>query len=160
MTIDSKYNSYLDKIDPTPRPVSGDEMREAIIQAAYELARILTESDDSTAALELIQARGTFNNLLARLAASDAQLAQNVNDVQFDPTEFTMNFYNGNNRLFVVDITEAGNASAVQSYIDDLVDQGLIQGVTLADGTVTTQKFHADIRPKMEALLGAMTREG
>lgn len=118
-------------------------------------------SNEFTALTEaLVKINDLEENYAPRLNEVTRQLAQKVDQVVFDPTEFKMSFYSFNEKLFEIDITEAGNAGAVQDYIDSLVSDGLIEGVTIADGSITTAKFHPDIKSNMEALLAAMKTEG
>lgn len=51
----------------------------------------------------------------------------------------TIEFYSDDKLVSILDITEASNAQAVQDYIDTLVSQGTIEGVTLEKGGITEE---------------------
>src|SRR5690625_1303586 len=70
----------------------------------------------------------------------NTQLAEKVDQVSFNASNQSIEFYANGILIRSVDLSEAGNAQAVQSYIDSLVSDGFIEGVTLANGAVTYEK--------------------
>jgi len=66
---------------------------------------------------------------------------QKVDQVTFDIVTHEIKFYGNGSLIDSIDITEASNAGLVQDYIDTLVSDGHIEGVTLADESVTTDKY-------------------
>src|SRR5690625_2541931 len=130
--------------------VYGKDVRQAIhdgIEKAYNDA---TSGGAGDTNLEVVLARGNYDSLNKRLDASDSQLAEKanisdlsdkINEVKFNIVTHEMEFYAGDVLVEKVDISEAGNANAVHDYIDSLVNEGLIDGVSVADNSLDTSKY-------------------
>jgi hypothetical protein len=129
-----------------------NQMIDEVNNFQRQIDEIVVEGDSS---VEAAQARisytgKTYKTLKERLDKEHqevtAQLAQieqaKIDQVLFDINTFSVKFYAQGNLITSVNISEAGNAQAVQDYIDTLVANGQIKGVTLADESVTGHKLH------------------
>lgn len=81
-----------------------------------------------------------------------------IDDVKFDVSSNKIKFYANEDEVGSIDITESENSGLVQGYIDSLVADGLIAGVTLSDDSVgenqlkdksvTSEKMHKNANIK------------
>ncbi len=124
----------------------GVDVRESI---ALALERVYDDAaQKGNANMEVVKARGFESTLGGRLDRmqddtndNKSLLTRKVDRVELDVATSKINFYGNGNLIDDVDITEAGNSSFVQEYIDSLVSEGKIEGIALADGGVTTEKY-------------------
>lgn len=117
------------------------ELNEAILEGdSSPLAGQLSVGADSTVY------DGPQERLIAEYEKTNRQLADKVDQAVFNKTESKIFFYGDNKELFSIDITEASNFNAVQEYIDSLVSDGFIEGITLADESVTRSKLSIDLQ--------------
>lgn len=138
---------YLDKIK---NAIYGREVRGAIHDAIKQTYDDAAKGGDAN--MEVTLARGTYPNLNARLDANDSklentkqhieiELTKKIDRVVFDSTSSEIVFYANGRIINSVDVSEAGNAQLVQDYIDSLVSEGVIEGVTLPNGSLGTLKL-------------------
>ena len=97
---------------------------------------------------------GPVNELDSRLSSQLAQKANKkyvdeevqginrdkINSVELDKTTNSINFYANNKLKKTIDISEASNSINVQSYIDSLVSEGVIEGASVGKGSITPIK--------------------
>lgn len=132
--------SIQNELNQIKNAVYGREVRQAIhdgIEKAYNDA---TSGGAGDTNLEVVLARGNYDALNKRLDASDSQLADKVDKVSIDNNSHSIKFYSNGKLVSEIDITEAGNTASVREYIDQLVTDGLIEGATIADESITVDK--------------------
>ena len=140
-----KYRSlgtWFDRIFRNDLNANFDDVDRDIRATQQQVNKLVVKGDSSPQAVQAsINANGIDfdGHLKARLDADynevTTQLATKVDRVLLDGS--TMNFISGIETLFSIDVSVAGNQSYVQTYIDTLVENGQISGVSLADGIVT-----------------------
>ena len=103
----------------------------------------VTEGIDNDA----IQSENSFSSLTQalievgpRLNSLTAQMQRKIDEVSYDTENSTFNFYSGGILVSSFSATGATNDAAIHSYIDTLVTDGAIQGVTVADGSISPAK--------------------
>ena len=114
-----------------------------------DVIKELSEDKDFYSLPEIAGARGGFDTLGDRLNDTTAQLAQKIDKTVFNVANQTIEFYADNVMIDSISVSEAGNAQAVQDYIDSLVANGQIDGVTLADGSVDESKIKNNLNPSI-----------
>lgn len=81
-----------------------------------------------------------------------------IDKVKFDVSSNKIKFYANDDEVGSIDITESTNSGIIQDYIDDLVSDGLIEGVNISndsigenqlkDKSVTSKKMHENANIK------------
>lgn len=101
---------------------------------------------------QLADTEAQINNLVDKKADKDTisnslntLKNQKIDQVTFAISTQEIEFYANGNLIDTIDVTEASNAQLVQDYIDSLVADNVIEGVTLADNSVVTNNLADNI---------------
>ena len=94
--------------------------------------------EGSTGNLEVIDARGGHTKLKERLDSIDSSLETNVQQLTDKINEVA---------------TTGTTIETVQSKVEEMAEQGLIQAYTIADNTVTRKKLEDTVGEKLDAIV-------
>ena len=100
------------------------------------------ESENSFTALTeaLVKVNDLEDNYAPRLNEVTAQLAQKVDEVVFDTNTQIIKFYANDILVQSINLVEAENMSLVTDYIDTLIADGQIQGVSVMNDSISPDK--------------------
>lgn len=140
-----KLNQMIDEVNDFQRQIN-----EIVVEgdSSVEAAQARVSSTGTTYTTLKERLDKEHNEVSAHLAQTETELTNKlaqldnikIDGVVFDKNAFSVKFYANGVLVEAINISEAGNANAVQSYIDSLINDGLIEGVTLAKGSVSPEK--------------------
>src|SRR5699024_1983440 len=90
---------------------------------------------------EVEQDRCGHQVLADRLNEIDLQMTDKVDYIKFDKNESIIKFYSGDKIISSIDVTESVNNDVIQNYIDSLVSDGEIKGVTLGEDSISIENI-------------------